>query len=106
MQVNSTPDRSSLTEVSFNSVIPHDSPYYIITPLPGDAMTLSHYTAVFHSRTGPGLAHVIADSDHSTAWTKVSDTYRNQGSLVALIPGHHTAVMQGITLKYKSAYKV
>ena len=106
MQVNTRHDRSSLTGASFNSVISHECPYYIITPLPGDIMTLAQYTAIFHSSTGPGLAHVIADSDHSAAWVKVGATYQAQGRLVALIPGHHNAVLQGHMLKCKSTYKV
>lgn len=69
-------------------------------------MPKAQYTAIFHSSTGPGLAHVIADSDHSAAWVKVGATYQAQGRLVALIPGHHNAVLQGHMLKCKSTWKI
>lgn len=56
------------------------------------------YTAVFTSRTGPGLAHIESHVDHQTAWSAIAAKYMKQGDLTALIPGHHPVIMSGTTL--------
>ena len=56
------------------------------------------YTAVFTSRTGPGMAHVWSVENHQTAWAAVATKFLDQGQLVALIPGHHSLIMSGTTL--------
>lgn len=59
---------------------------------------LVKYTAVFHSSTGPAMAHVLSVQNPSRAWFAVGQKYSRQGRLVGLIPGHHTVVMQGATM--------
>jgi len=56
------------------------------------------YTAIFTSRTGPGMAHVISVANHQIAWSTVASKFLDQGQLVALIPGHHSLIMSGATL--------
>ena len=60
------------------------------------------YTAVFTSRTGPGLAHVESHDDHQIAWSAIAAKYLKQGDLTALIPGHHSVIMSGATLHKRS----
>ena len=56
------------------------------------------YTAIFTSRTGPGMAHVLSVANHQIAWSTVAAKFLDQGQLVALIPGHHPLIMSGATL--------
>ena len=53
------------------------------------------YTAVFASKTGPGLAHVFSAASYAQAWAAISRKYIRQGDLLALIPGHHPVMLQG-----------
>jgi len=63
-----------------------------------DLATPKKYTAVFTSRTGPAMAHVISVANHQIAWSTVAAKFLSQGHLVALIPGHHPIIMSGATL--------
>ena len=65
---------------------------------PSSTMQLVKYTAIFHSSTGPAMAHVMSVDSHSRAWCAVGHRYMRQGRLVGLIPGHHSVVMQGATM--------
>ena len=56
------------------------------------------YTAIFTSRTGPGMAHVWSVAHHQRAWSAVATKFLDNGQLVALIPGHHSLIMSGTTL--------
>ena len=58
----------------------------------------TQYTAIFTSRTGPGMAHVWSVPHHQTAWTAVATKFLDHGQLVALVPGHHPLIMSGTTL--------
>ena len=64
----------------------------------------TQYTAVFTSRTGPGMAHVWSVENHQQAWTAVATKFLDHGRLVALVPGHHSLIMSGTTL-HKRAEK-
>lgn len=65
---------------------------------PSSTMQLVKYTAIFHSPTGPAMAHVMSVDSHSKAWSAVGHRYMRQGRLVGLIPGHHPVVLQGATM--------
>ena len=65
--------------------------------------TTTKYPAVFTSSTGPGLAHVVSYENHQAAWSAVSAKYLSQGTLIALVPGHHTIVMSGATLQKQAS---
>ena len=65
--------------------------------------TTTKYTAVFTSQTGPGLAHVVSYENHQAAWSAVASKYLSQGTLIALVPGHHTIIMSGATLQKQAS---
>lgn len=65
---------------------------------PSSTMQLVKYTAIFHSPTGPAMAHVMSVASHARAWSAVGHRYMRQGRLVGLIPGHHPVVLQGATM--------
>lgn len=62
------------------------------------------YTAVFSSKTGPGLAHVLSVASYQEAWAVISKKYIRQGDLLALIPGHHPVMLQGALMSVASKY--